>query len=291
MTSILLSLLFLFGCVFQNVKPISNEIQARSRAGNVTPSPDYEAALSSLLSRVVTDDGLVRYDLLRGDFNDDFRHVLKAVEDFDANRLHSQEDRLAFWINAYNVQMLQNIIETPEVQNIVADGFADRFFRSPYRTAGLDITLDQIENVILRGQETDGNLAVFRLARLDPRLHAGINCAAISCPRLRRTAFTRGNINIELDAAMKDFTDAPRHMRRDGDGFVLSSILDWFGSDFDTQGESAGDYLLQFMSNTRPDFAQLKILFEGRTAEQIKALPRVRFEYVWLINAAPIPQQ
>ncbi len=280
-------LLLILGCEFQDVKPLALMPNADSRAGNVAQASDYGAALSDILIRVVTADGLVRYDLLRGELSDNFRSVLKAVEDFDATRLLTQDDRLAFWLNAYNVQMLQNIIETPGVANIVDDGFSDQFFRTPYRSARMDVTLDEIENVILRGQSGNERLALFRLARLDARLHAGLNCAAISCPRLRKRAFTGENVQTELDAAMRDFANAPRHFRKEGQQFILSSILDWFGSDFDGQGLPAGDFILQFMAATRPDYEALEALLKGRTAAKIKEDPSVRFEYVWDLNAAP----
>ena len=58
------------------------------------------------------------------------------VEDFDATTLRTQAQKSAFWMNAYNVQMLQNIIETPQVNNIIDDGFADAFFDTAFLTAG-----------------------------------------------------------------------------------------------------------------------------------------------------------
>ncbi|QXD14728.1 DUF547 domain-containing protein [Rhodocaloribacter litoris] len=286
--SLLLSLLLLLtACEFQEVRRLPDDVPAESRAGDVPPAGDYEASLTSLLEQVVTGDGLVRYDLLRGPLNRDFRRVLKAVEDFDATRLLSQEARLAFWLNAYNVQMLQNIVETPAVRDIMADGLAERFFRTPYRTAGTGVTLDEIEHVILRGERFEERLAPFRLARLDPRIHVGLNCAAVSCPRLRRRAFTAENVDRELDAAMRDFTNDPKHFRREGDGFVLSALLDWFGSDFDATGRPAGDYLLSFMSPDRPDYAAFKALLAGRSAAAIRSRPDVRFVYDWTVNRAP----
>ncbi|GIV61782.1 MAG: DUF547 domain-containing protein [Rhodothermaceae bacterium] len=285
--SLLLSILLLFtACEFQEIRRLPDDLPAESRAGDVPPAEDYAASLTSLLEQVVTDDGLVRYDLLRGPLNRDFRRVLKAIEDFDAARLLTQNERLAFWLNAYNVQMLQNVIETPAVQDILADGLDERFFRTPYRTAGQGITLDEIEHVILRRARFEERLAVFRLADLDPRIHVGINCAAVSCPRLRRVAFTADNVDTELDAAMRDFVNDPKHFRREGSTFLLSALLDWFGSDFEATGQPAGDYLLAFMSPDRPDYAALQGLFEGRSGADLRNHPNVRFVYDWTVNKA-----
>jgi hypothetical protein len=256
---------------------------ARSRAGDAAPAADYEAALATLLQRVVTDQGLVRYDLLRGELNASFRSVLKAVEDYDVSRLRTEPQKLAFWMNAYNVQMLQNIIETPQVRNILNDGYGDKFFKTAFRTARMDLTLDEIENVVLRRQSGRAALNTLKVAALDPRIHVGLNCAATSCPRLRKRAFTAANLNAELDAAMRDFANSSTHLRADGSQRVLSSLLDWFGADFDSRGK-AGDFLLGYMNTSRPGYTTLKTLLQGRTAAQIKAQPGVRYEYLWTVN-------
>lgn len=272
----------LLGCA-----PFSTTAQPASRAGKVAAAADYEAALTDLLQQVVTDAGLVRYALLRGALNDDFRAVLKTVEDFDAATLETDAEKLAFWMNAYNVQMLQHIIETPEVEDIIADGYGDAFFKTPVRTARMAMTLDALENTILRRQGGDAGLMALQVAHLDPRIHVGLNCAAVSCPRLRQRAFTAQNVDEELDAAMRDFTGRAAHFRVNGNALVVSSLLDWFGADFDATGKPAGDFLLVFMPTDRPHYATFKSLFSGRTAAQIKAQPNVAYEYLWEVNAAP----
>lgn len=286
MLSFALACLLFTACETQAVPAVADTLGPESRAGNVEPSADYEASLTALLQAVVTDEGLVRYDLLRGPLNLDFRRVLKAVETFDATTLRTDKQKLAYWMNAYNVQMLQNIIETPEVENIIDDGFGEAFFDTPFLTAGADITLNQIENVILRRQEGRAALNAFGPDRLDPRLHVGLNCAALSCPRLRRRAFTADHVDAELDAAMHDFAASPAHFRAEGDRLVLSSLLDWYGPDFDQPDLPAGDLILHYMPPTRPGYAALKKALAGRTSADLKTLPNVTFEYLWSVNRA-----
>ena len=258
----------------------------KSRAGDIAPAPNYETALTEILQRVVTGDGLVRYELLRGDLRTDFRRVLKAVETYDPALLTTRQARLAFWLNAYNVQMLQNIIETPHVQDIFADGFGDAFFKTPFLTAGLAATLDEIEHVVLRNQDGPAALQALRPGPLDPRIHVGLNCAAVSCPRLLPAAFAPAGVDTALDDALRAFVNSPAHLRVEGDSFVLSSLLDWFGPDFDSQGKPAGTYLLSFMDPARPGYAALHKLLDGRSAAALKARPGVRFVYQWAINRA-----
>ena len=246
-------------------------------------SAPYEETWSEILGRIVTDDGLVRYDLLDGPQRDDFDAVIEAVETFDASALTTDAEKLAFWMNAYNAKMIERVLAAGVPANIEAHGF-DFFFKTPVRVASRDLTLDQIEHGILRRQ--DETLVTLQPSVLDPRLHVGLNCGAISCPRLRQRAFTAANLDAELDRAMRDFVNSPRHFRFDGDTAVLSSLLDWFGDDFDSTGESAGDYLLGYMDADRLNADRLQELFAGRTAAEIKAQPDVRFEYRWDLNAA-----
>lgn len=287
MLSALLCTLLTVGCEFHTLTPLPPEpAVAKSRAGDAEPLADYAPALTALLAEVVTTDGRVHYDRLRGPLNADFRRVLKTIETFDATTLTTDAEKLAFWINAYNVQMLQHIIETPEVQNIVENGYTETFFRTPYRTAGLDLTLDQLEHVILRRQDGPPALMALRVDELDYRIHAGINCAAVSCPRLRRQAFTPATVDAQLDAAMRDFANGPAHFRVEGDTVVLSALLDWFGADFEHGDQPAGDVALSYMTPDRPDYTTLRSTLQGRTAAELRTLPTVRFEYRWAVNRA-----
>lgn len=245
--------------------------------------PDYEADWAALLGEVVTADGLVQYDLLAGPLRDEFEAVAAQIEGFDAEALASDEDKIAFWMNAYNVKMVERVLAAGVPPNVEAHGF-EFFFRTPVRVAGREVTLDEIEHVILRRQAGRAEVDALRVERLDPRLHVGLNCAAISCPRLR--PFTAANVDAELDRAMRVFVNGTDHFRAEGDGFVLSSLLDWFGDDFGATGLPAGDYLLGFMDAERPDYERLRGLFGGRTAAGIAAQPGVRFEYRWDLNAA-----
>lgn len=246
-------------------------------------SDAYERAWSDLLGRAVTTDGLVRYDLIAGPLRDDFEEVVTAIGRFDASTLETDAEKLAFWINAYNVKMVERVLAAGIPANIERAGF-DTFFETPVRVAGRAVTLDQIEHVILRRLEGPAGLDALAVERLDPRIHVGLNCGAVACPRLR--AFAAANVGAELDRAMHEFVNSPRHARFEGGTAVLSSLLDWFGSDFDSTGEPAGDYLLGFMAGDRPDADRLRRLFEGRSAAELKALSNVRFSYDWDLNAA-----
>ncbi len=258
-------------------------------AASVEEPASYEEDWTDILEEAVTDDGLVRYERIGGPLAAEFSEVVAAIESFDAGTLATDAEKLAFWMNAYNVKLVERALEAGTPENIETYGF-DYFFKTPVRVAGRDVTLDQIENVILRRQDGPAALEAMQPSRLDPRLHVGLNCGAVSCPRLRRRAFTPANVDAELDRAMRDFVNSPRHFRVEDETLVASSLLDWFAADWDSAGEPAGepagDYVLGYLDADRPGAARLRSLFEGRTAAEIKAQPNVRFEYDWKLNAA-----
>lgn len=263
---------------------VSARVQPESRAGDVQPTAQLDSAFTSILASVVDEDGYVDYAALRGPLRADFRQVVRAVETFDVSGLETRAEKLAFWMNAYNVQMLQHIVEADSLTNVIAGDRDERFFRTPYLTAGLSISLDEIENGILRGPTPGGRLAPHALETTDPRLHAGVNCAAVSCPRLRMRAFTAENVDVELDTATREFVSSPRHFRIERGVLVASSIIDWYGADFDRPGKPAGDWLLSFMDSDRPDAGEIRRILAGRSIDDLRASDDVRFEYDWTVN-------
>ena len=86
-------------------------------------------------------------------------------------------------------------------------------------------TLDHIEHKILRK-----NL-------FDPRIHVGVNCASVSCPKLHNKAFTEANIDDELEKLMKSFiNDSKRNKLGEKSTIHISEIFNWFKDDFTKEG-------------------------------------------------------
>ncbi len=262
----------------------------------VPPAADYEATLTRIVQAVVTPGGLVDYVRLSAEFQAEFDSVLAAVEQFDPARLSSDAEKLAFFMNAYNVRMLKNILDAPGLNNIETEGRFDDFFSTPFRVAGFNMTLNQLENGILRlkdsvdGQFLPPGLVAVRPSELDPRIHMGLNCAAVSCPKLRQEAFRVAIVSSQLDAALSDFADSPKLASVNGAEVTISSLVNWFGEDFDSTGVPVGDYFLAVMSPSRPGFGTIESIFKGRDAQGIRDLvdsePTFQFAYDWTVNRA-----
>jgi hypothetical protein len=135
----------------------------------------------------------------------------------------SREEKLAYWINAYNALTLKLVLAHHPVKSI--RDIPHPRLKSPWdlpvtTIEGRELTLNQIEHEILR--------PVFK----DARVHYAIVCAAVSCPPLRAEAYRPERLGAQLDeqgrlflAKQNQFDPARRSAR-------LSQIFNWFGSDF-----------------------------------------------------------
>lgn len=157
-------------------------------------------------------------------WRDDLRHrqAMKRLLSVDPDKLTSKPEKLAFWINAYNLLTIDLIVRNPGVESIKSLGslFQSPWTRHKWSIHGKEYTLDEIENEFLRPLG-------------DPRIHMAINCASISCPNLRREPYKANKIDEQLNDQVRQFlSNAHKGMAFDGDALTLSKIFDWFSADF-----------------------------------------------------------
>ncbi len=194
---------------------------------------DY-AVYDALLGEYVDEQGLVDYRSLQAKRSglDTFIRSMARLSRAEFETWPEQ-GRLAFWINAYNAITLERIIDHYPIKK----GGLIAGLRYPVNSIrqipgvwketantvmGESITLDSIEHDILRVK--------FK----EPRIHASIVCAALSCPPLRNEAFVAERLDEQLDDQSRNFlaTETRFRVDRAKKRVYLSPIFDWFGSDF-----------------------------------------------------------
>jgi len=132
------------------------------------------------------------------------------------------DEKMAFWINAYNFLTIELIVREGERYTIKNLGGT---FTSPWKNhswtlSGMDYTLDYIEHKILRPMG-------------DARIHFAINCASVSCPDLRLESYRAENINQQLnEQTMITLANEGKGLRIENSTIVVSKIFDWFKEDF-----------------------------------------------------------
>jgi hypothetical protein len=140
----------------------------------------------------------------------------------------TREQRMAFWINAYNVFTVRAVVDHYPIQA----GWFTLYPRDSIRqidgvwtelkwqAAGRTVTLDDIEHRILR--------PTFK----DARIHFAVNCASISCPPLAAQPYRPETLDAQLNEAARTFLASSEGVRVEGERLLVSSIFKWYGEDF-----------------------------------------------------------
>ena len=179
----------------------------------------------SLLQKNVDKTGRVDYQSLKNN-ETLLDNYLAYIQNNEPTKNWSSNKKKAFWINTYNaytIKIILNNYPLKSIRDIKIDG--KTAWKIPFVKVGQKrYTLDQIEHEILRKKFND------------PRIHVGINCASVSCPRLWNFAFTEDNIASSLDNLMKEFINDTTRNKISKNNLEISEIFNWFSKDFMKNG-------------------------------------------------------
>jgi hypothetical protein len=249
--------------------PLTLALAAEERERPVIGSFDHEhAAWTSILSRFVK-DGDVDYAGLKAGAQADLGRYLSSLGSVSRADYQgwNREQKLAFWINAYNAATVNLILDNYPISSIRKIGLLPgAAFRLPVLTVPAyresELSLNDIENKILRAE--------FH----EPRIHFAIVCASKSCPKLQSEAYRAAVLDVQLEKAAREFARDPSKNRYEASSQVLqlSSIFKWFHEDFDAAAGSLPAY-----------FARVA---EPATANALEnAKVKVEFlDYDWTLN-------
>jgi hypothetical protein len=224
------------------------------------------ARLLAAHTRAVPDAAGVRVDYAALRASADWRALVASLAASDPVRLAGRAERLAFWIDAYNVLAIDLVVQGEPAASIRDLGSLLRpvWQREAGRIGGRAYTLDQIEHGILR-----------KLS--EPRIHAAIVCASVSCPSLAREPYRPATLDAQLDAALRGFLADPRKGSRlepERGVLTLSPIFDWFEEDFAPAGGALGF--------VRPHLPEATRAWLGRYEDRVRL---EFFDYDWSLNA------
>ena len=190
---------------------------------------------SSLLAEVVTPDGKVDYDRLasRRTRLDDFVAALGgASPESQPDLFPAEDDRLAYWINAYNAFTLHAILAEYPISSVWRARDGQFFQRRRHVAGGRAVSLDDIEHEILRGRFAE------------PRIHFAINCGSNGCPPMRPSAYEGAGIRDTLRAATRRFLASEWNCRLDAGArrVHVSRIFKMYAEDFAGPCNSTAEY-------------------------------------------------
>ena len=177
------------------------------------------SAFDALLKKYVSSTGVVDYAGLKRN-SSQLQSYLGELAKETPKSSWSRNEKLAYWINAYNAFTLDLIVKNHPVKSITdLDG------GSPWKVKRIELerkkySLDQIENQIIRPQ--------FK----EPRIHFAVNCAAVSCPTLLNEAFLPEKLNGQLEKQTRKFINNSNFNQISESSAKVSKIFEWYGEDF-----------------------------------------------------------
>jgi hypothetical protein len=290
-------LFFIVGCPQVKTSPAeSSNVESPKVESPKVESPKAEARptvhfhdnCADILASCVNSEGMVNYkELKRRKF--ELKRLLDKFDDLDRKEYNAwpQEDKIAFWINAYNLQMLKIIVDNYPIES-------SRFYRlfwppnsirhirgiwtdHKFMVMDEEFTLSEIEKRFFR-QQFD-----------EPRIFFALSQASISSPPLRNEPYCGDMLDQQLDDQTRKFLTCPHGFRidRDTKTVYLSAMLQstWFGDRFlpkyDTDKKFKDQQppvraVLNFITNYVPDSNVSFLEVENYTVAYLK--------YDWTLN-------
>jgi hypothetical protein len=225
---ILMSVFLLLACVQLLESP-----DASAKGPLPAPGAFPHDAWTAILQKYVNAAGLVDYKGIQQDRTgiDAYTALLAQVSpESNPEIFPSSDDKLAYWINAYNANAITGVINRPGLTSVNENSvtLAKFFYTTKYKYGGKKYSLYAVENSIVRPQ--------FQ----DPRVHFALNCDSGGCPRLPQEAFNSSTLQAQLEAATLEFVTNPAKVRVEGEGadtkVMISQIFEWYADDFKAAG-------------------------------------------------------
>jgi hypothetical protein len=233
-----------------------------------TVTVDHKSLERFLKKYVVTDhpSGInrVRYAAVTADDKKALDAYLQHLQQAGVTRLNRSEQK-AYWINLYNALTVKVVLDHYPVKSIRDIDISPGIFSDgPWGAKlliiqGRKVSLDDIEHRILRPLWKDN------------RVHYAVNCASLGCPNLQPEAYTAENTETLLEKSAREYVSHPRGARFEAERLHLSSIYEWFRSDFEGSEEGVRRHVSRYAS---PSLASRLKDFRGK----------VSYDYDWRIN-------
>ncbi len=155
-----------------------------------------------------------------------FKKILYMLEQYPLETLTDTKEKMAFYINAYNILSIKMVLDNWPVRSLRSLGnmFKPVWTHDAGQLGGSIVTLRYLEHEVLRKFN-------------DPRVHMAINCASMSCPDLRHEPYTASKLDQQLDDQTATFLQREfKGATQNSNELRVSKIFDWFEDDFDVMG-------------------------------------------------------
>lgn len=206
---------------------------------------------NELLQKHVDSAGHVNYQGFIDD-KEKFHTYLCALEQEAPQDDWTEDEKLAYWINAYNAFTVELIIDNYPVTTIKELG--GKLFKVN--------TAWDIKFIKIGGETYDLNNIEHGIIRKDfdePRIHFAVNCASVSCPKLRNEAYVGSKLDEQLSDQVRYFLTNDTKNVLGTEKAKLSKIFRWFKGDF-TKTMSLVEFINQYSDVKLTEETELEYL-------------------------------
>jgi hypothetical protein len=191
-------------------------------------APISHSTWNTLLKKYVDEKGFVNYAGMASE-EAKLDAYLSLISKNAPASSWSNDEKLAYWINAYNAFTVKLILDHREEKITSIKDIGSKikipFVNTPWNVkfiniGGKDMDLNNIEHGIIRKQ--------FK----ESRIHFALVCAAKSCPPLRNEAYVASKLNAQLDDQGVRFVNDSFKNEVSANKMNVSKLFDWYGGDF-----------------------------------------------------------
>lgn len=205
-------------------------IQSCSAINSPTSSaaPVSHATWDKLLKNHVNTSGFVDYAGFKKD-QTELKKYLDLIEKNAPAKSWSKDEKLAYWINAYNAFTVQLILDNAD-KGITSIKDIGSKVKIPFVNTPWDVKF-----INIGGQKMDLNNiehGIIRKEFNEPRIHFALVCAAKSCPPLRNEAFVANRLDNQLQDQGEKFMNDTSKNKITQTSAKVTKLLDWYGDDF-----------------------------------------------------------
>lgn len=171
----------------------------------------------------------------------------------------SEVEKKAFFINAYNLYVIKQVLESYPVNSVKdVGGFFDT---KKITVAGEKMTLNSLEK--------DKLIKVTN----DARLHFVLVCGALGCPPIINKAYFPATLDSQLDAQTKIALNNSDFLRFDesSNKAELSQIFNWYATDFGKSKENVLAFINKYRSVKIPESVKLSYYDYDWVLNEVKA--------------------
>lgn len=202
----------------------------------------------------------------------DIQRSLEQVPDIAPLENFSRDEQLAYWLNLYNVTLLNEIIAIYPKRDLkkVLNGKNSILSKKLLTVAGIPLSLDDIQFTILRHNYDNNPLIIY-----------GLYQGVVGGPNIRKSAYTGSDVYRALQNNAYDFVNSNRGTYgQDERTFRVSTMYDRNQDYFPNFKEDLTAHLMTFIegyerielenaSSIRPDIYDWTVTDLGGTHQQI----------------------